>query len=634
MMTRMLASYNYFGITARQIFPEYDETMKWFDAPINQDILLYRSTSDENFSTNTFMSVVYQPMVNYISPYRFVATSLGNECANQLMPAGSKFIDMGVEVYVKLKGKVLWGLVGITLLKVNYETLIYARAVPTASDGNRKIASVKCVFALKLFGAYNIAKTGYDKSTSVSTSIIPYDGVPGSNQQILGFNSLREYYNALAFLSGVSTVLNTNSAVSQYIQAIDKAIKAIKKAKTFLDVLQSPGFFGLSLQPGFTAATQSFYTEYTYLPVGSALDVDPFNSNTFTQKYVNGVNQNYPSKSNTFIAQETVTGQSLFNNASMRFTARNARFMFKEMQQLPNTENCSAECSTTFVMAGSDQICTAETFNLPGLPGGVSVAWNVTPTGIVTPSGTGNLITLTRNPNANGLITLSATFSICGISQTYTKTIHVGIPNLSQLSIGGVTDNQFVCPNVPIPMGIFYLNSLYSCGIVAGSITNAQWSVETPSSSATINYNAGMAACEATNNNAGVTITFPNLGYTYTANVRVRAFNSCGWSNWFPAPMLRLQVNPNYTNCSGGGFENRIVVSPNPSTGVVTIEASQNFSFTQIRVFDKFGAVRKQFNFPKGSKKVTINIGELPTDTYEIQAFDGKEWSIKSIIKQ
>ena len=236
MMTRMLASYNYFGITTRQIFPEYDETMKYYDAPINQDILLYRSTSDQNFNTNTFIDAVYQPMVNYTSPYKFVPTSLGNECANQLMPAGSKFIDMGAEVYLKLKGKVLWGLVGITLLKINYETLIYARAVPTAADGNRKIASVKCVFALKLFGAYNIAKTGYDKTVSAGTSIIPYDGVPGSNQQTLGFNSLREYYNALEFLSGASTVLNTASAVLQYIEAIKKAIKAIKAATTLLDV--------------------------------------------------------------------------------------------------------------------------------------------------------------------------------------------------------------------------------------------------------------------------------------------------------------------------------------------------------------------------------------------------------------
>jgi hypothetical protein len=77
MMTRMLASYNYFGITARQIFPEYEETMKYYDAPINQDILLYRSISDDNFNTNTFISAVYQPMVNYISPYRFVPTKPG-----------------------------------------------------------------------------------------------------------------------------------------------------------------------------------------------------------------------------------------------------------------------------------------------------------------------------------------------------------------------------------------------------------------------------------------------------------------------------------------------------------------------------------------------------------------------------
>jgi len=120
-----------------------------------------------------------------------------------------------------------------------------------------------------------------------------------------------------------------------------------------------------------------FNTNYTSLPVVSALDVIPFNTNTFTQKYVNGVNQNFPSKGNTFIAQETVTSQSLFNNASMRFTARNARFLFKEMENLPNLENCLGECSNAYYIDGANFFCNNGDYFIPGISRNAMVNWNV-----------------------------------------------------------------------------------------------------------------------------------------------------------------------------------------------------------------------------------------------------------------
>ena len=302
-----------------------------------------------------------------------------------------------------------------------------------------------------------------------------------------------------------------------------------------------------------------------------------------------------------------------------------------------NTTNVSLLTPVTPILTitGNPSICsgtTVYTLNYNGLAFTGNINWTSSNTSIATASVTGNPTTLT--PAGNGLVTITGTIIACGgNNMSVSKQIHVGTPSTSLLTIGGVTDNQTVCPNVPISLGIGYLTTPYRCGQVAGGITNAEWEVTTPSSSATINYNAGMAACESTNNNAGVTITFPNLGYTYTANIRARAYNSCGWSNWFPAPVLRLQINANSTNCGGGGGS-MLMVSPNPSTSTTTVEALQTFSFTQIRVYDKLGTVRKQFNFPKGTKKATINISELPTDIYQIQAFDGKEWKMISFSKQ
>ena len=283
-------------------------------------------------------------------------------------------------------------------------------------------------------------------------------------------------------------------------------------------------------------------------------------------------------------------------------------------------------------ISGSNSFCSGTSqYSLPNIIPTASITWTSSNTSIATVSATGNPATVTQT--GNGIVTITATINACGTNTIISKQIHVGTPGTNLLAIGGVTDNQTVCPNRPITLGIYYFNTSYRCGQAAGGITNAQWEVTTPSSSATISYNSGMAVCEATNNNAGVTITFPNLGYTYTAYVRAKAYNSCGWSNWFPSPMLRVQVNPNYTNCGGGGG-GMLMISPNPSTSSTTIEALETFSFTQIKVYDKLGSVRKQFNFPKGTKKATINISELPADIYQIQAFDGKEWKTISFSKQ
>jgi hypothetical protein len=72
--------------------------------------------------------------------------------------------------------------------------------------------------------------------------------------------------------------------------------------------------------------------------------------------------------------------------------------------------------------------------------------------------------------------------------------------------------------------------------------------------------------------------------------------------------MFRVQV----TSGCGGGMG--LQLSPNPATSSTQLQALENNSFTQIRIVDKPGNVRRQVNYPKGTKKAILSVGELPTD--------------------
>ena len=358
-MSRMLGSFSYFGVTSRDIFPDFAETIAYLDAPVSQQTLIYRATSDVANTTNSFINNVYQPMVNYAAPYRFVPTSLGNECANPLFAAGRKFMDFDQAIAVGLKMKVSIGLslfsinlITVPLFELKYQCLVGASSIPPQTQLFREVSRLNVGFKYILFGLIEIKDKGsYFKGASAPNTYLPIDGVPGSINTFLEFKELRNYASGVGnwYYSPEDFLLFTIS------------IKEVVKLKFY------------SFIKAYQYNSGIFTTQYTALPVGSALDVDPFNGSTFTQKYVNGFNQNFPSKGNTFIAQESVSSQSLFNNRSMRFTARNARFLFNEMEQQPNSEVCSGECANPYFIAGADPVCTTGTFTVPGLQRGVGI---------------------------------------------------------------------------------------------------------------------------------------------------------------------------------------------------------------------------------------------------------------------
>lgn len=120
----------------------------------------------------------------------------------------------------------------------------------------------------------------------------------------------------------------------------------------------------------------------------------------------------------------------------------------------------------------------------------------------------------------------------------------------------------------------------------------------------------------------------PRVGFTYYNYLSVQAQNACGLSN--PSETSSLTVGPVPVRC-GGGLQ--LMLAPNPTTGALTVETSDNSEFTKLKIIDKMGQVKKQINYAP-SKKVTLNVADLPADVYRIQAFINNNWTTVSFIKQ
>lgn len=586
-LSRMLGSFSYFGITSRDIFPDYNETLLYLNAPVNQQTLIYRATSDNTNTTNTFINSIYQPMVNYNAPYRFVPTSLGNECANQLFTEGRKFMDFeqgagtGLKMKVALKLSLFSiNLFTVPLLDLKYECAVGAASIPSQTQSFREVARLKTVFKILLFGLIQIDKTGYDKQASASNTYLPLDGVPGSINTILDFQELRNYQSGIG---------NWYFSQDQFLFEIP--IKKLSLSLKFYAFVKA-----------YQYNSGIFTTQYTTLPVGSALDAAPFDGGIFSAKFVNGTNPSYPSPAATYIAQESVAAQGLYNNASMRFTARNARFLFKEMEGVtPNNEICSQECQPSgYAITGQNIFCTgSQTYRVNGLPPNATVTWSVTPAGIVSTTVNADR-SITLQKIQDGIVTLSVTFNSCNQTTPLSLTVAVGTPIPEEI-IG--PDYDLCFGGTQNTSGIFYIPN-------ASSLITYQWQIN------------GVGAGGGTS----ISVSGRRWGIGYHT-IRARSYSSqCGYSAWYESSF-------GVVDCSGFRF----MVSPNPSKDNITISTDTKAGSLKIKaveIISRMGVKVFNQSFGNGNQQVNLFIGNLPPDVYAVRVFDGTNWYAQNIIIQ
>ena len=130
-----------------------------------------------------------------------------------------------------------------------------------------------------------------------------------------------------------------------------------------------------------------------------------------------------------------------------------------------------------------DNLCTTTSglYSISNLAAGATISWQATPAGIVTISSPNSPQT-TITKNTNGIFTLTANITQCGITFTRTKTITVGSPPIPTISIDGIAPyggiSATVYTDAPPPYdwyvdGVFakrsYTKSTNSSLIPAGS---------------------------------------------------------------------------------------------------------------------------------------------------------------------
>lgn len=377
----------------------------------------------------------------------------------------------------------------------------------------------------------------------------------------------------------------------------------------------------------------SFFIQrrFSFIPTTSALDIGQGNTlltnNDYLAKYIGGtpplapLNTPFNNFATAFNANPiTLTGTNPAGQTIYQFTSngdepheglfiRSSNWLAEELNGNNNVRaNCSFVCNSPAIQ-GPPSMCTSANYTIPGIAGtGATVSWSVSPTNLTTApyTGTGNAFNVTRNGSATGTITLTATItSICSANPVVlNKTITIGGAGVSLLSSQGNCN------------GTVKTWSLSTTPASNGS--NWQWTVDylgTNSSIYIYNSNASSTYVDVTGGGT-VKLTYTDLcGTTRTDGVTV------------------------YSNCrSGFGF----AVTPNPTQDNVKV-SSDNQTLTKnsspnliyaIKITDRFGIIRKSFEYKPGIGSVNISVSDLNSGLYLIAVFDGTNWSNQQLVVQ
>ena len=280
--------------------------------------------------------------------------------------------------------------------------------------------------------------------------------------------------------------------------------------------------------------------------------------------------------------------------------------------------NYNTNTSTTAITApslsisGNSSFCSNSVYTLANVPCKASVSWSASPTGVVSISGSGSQVTVTRLYNTT--FNLTATVTACGNTYTTTKS-----------------------------------------SITAGEDLNGTYSTS---------YDGG-----------GPLVKYPQEGYNYINEyswVWAYVGNSATWSyidgtisSWSVSGYLQFYLAPgdyavfratatvngcttsqDYTFVAQPNYYSYYSLAPNPASSDLTIYVddeklrnqkipkSSDQVIQQVVIMDKLGNVLLQEKYPADSKKATLNVRNLSPDMYVAKIFDGKKWTSIKFFKK
>lgn len=308
---------------------------------------------------------------------------------------------------------------------------------------------------------------------------------------------------------------------------------------------------------------------FDFIPATSALDVGSGYSILNDSDYFFRYTASSPPLGTKAIPFNNFTTSSNENSSlnaeHISFNRRNGDWLATELDNSTTNNqvfDCSYVCSNTSI-TGADFLCTTSNYTVPA--GGASYNWTITLGAdlvSLSANGTAN-ISVTAFPNVSGQVILSLIMGgNCG-NLTLTKTIWVGVPQITGLicpNDSTICSGTFCQQELGLPS--FDLTNSLEANVM-GMTTTEMWE-KTNWEWERINTNIVIAQ----NTQGNLIYVAPN--YIGQTGVRVRAKNNCGWSEWSELYFEVVNCSNNLMRLSED--EKTFLVYPNPSNEIVNID--------------------------------------------------------------
>ena len=263
--------------------------------------------------------------------------------------------------------------------------------------------------------------------------------------------------------------------------------------------------------------------------------------------------------------------------------------------------------SLALTISGDTVICgySSVPYDLTGgtIPCSSPVTWTASPAGIVQISSSSVYGQTYLSRIGTGQVTLTASTAACGISVS--KTIQVGASGVPA---------TITKTDQPCSPGVYY-QTFYMVANNTTSNSNWNWYVESSTYNTIYNIYSPSSTSTLVNVQGSVVL-------------RLRYQDGCG----------NYQTTDAVTLTSSCGSYYSIIVSPNPSSGIVkvtTLAASGSsttskellaatWKIYKIEVMDKLGNVLKQFKYTAGVSTADLNLSGLLPGGYNLRAY-GKD---------
>lgn len=296
------------------------------------------------------------------------------------------------------------------------------------------------------------------------------------------------------------------------------------------------------------------------------------------------------------------------NEEHVFVSAENANWLIKELQGIPQAPYFPLQSG---LLTGPDLICNANTVysfsDACKLPSAVN--WSVSPNLNII-STTPYSVTVSQISNGEGTIT--ATFQN---GQTLTKNIWIGVPILTDIS----SDYTFCKDTFQREENSITLNPSIS------NATEYEWFtgnfIGTP-------IQITPVTLLSSNYQNKAYFSAPLLG---SADILVRAKNSCGWSEWLTISrsIIDCSTSPgggNCTSCYRNTSNNFYTIYPNPSNDIVNIDLRDTNNFPEKgttisgELFDMMGQSKSKVEIITNNK-ATFSVRGLNKGIYVLKIY-------------